>query len=191
MLNKMLRKFLLFFAASVLAFAQGQAVNQVSGPPPSSWVSQLSYNGSNQITYVCSAPALVSQTVFYVSSSTLTNVVVSSNTGTITFANPGTAYLWVGQQITLAGSATTALNATYKVLTVSGATATITTSGVSNGTYADSTLTLTTTGPMLNAAVWSIQALTYASGNLSGTYWAGPPSTVPAQGLKCSSQGSY
>ncbi len=185
-----MRKLLLSLALSAVAlFAQAQAINQVSGPPPFSWVSLLFYNGSNQLTSACYAPASTTLTTWSTADSSLTNIAVSSNTGTITFGS--TAQVWVGMQVTVAGSATTALNATYKVLTVSGSTATITTSGVSNGTYNDATLNITTRAPVLNAAVWSIQELTYVSSNLSNVYWAGTPNGQTVPQVACSNRANY
>lgn len=182
---------LLLTALAGACFAQG-AVNQVSAPPPDNYVQQLFYDGSNNLIYACRAVAYQPLTTFYKSSATLTNIVVTTNgvsSGVITFSS--TSYLWVGAQITVAGSATAALNGTYKVTAVSGSTATITTVGVSDATYTDATLTVSTRAPLLNAAVWAIQALTYdGSNNLTGTYWTGTPSpTVPM--LACSARASY
>jgi hypothetical protein len=174
-------------AAPLFSQGQGQAVNQVGGSPPNSVVQQLFYSGSNLI-YVCNAPAYSKLSTFYISSGTLTNVVVSGGTGTITFSS--TSYLWQGAQITLAGSATTALNGTYKVTAVSGSTATITTSAA-NGTYTDATLTLSTRAPLLNDHVWAIQEFVYASSVLTGTYWAGTPSVTPSSGLQCSNGANF
>lgn len=171
------------------AFAQAQSVNQTSAPPPVPFVNLYFYNGSSQIQYICSAQALQPVSTFYKSSTTLTNIVVSSNTGTITFSS--TSYLWVGQQIVVAGSATTALNGTYPVLTVSGSTATITTSGVSNATYTDAGLTVSTTGPLLNSPVWAINIFNYASTNLATSYWAGTPAATVPQGIACSNRAQY
>jgi hypothetical protein len=185
----MLRLILLsLITMPLMAQGQGQAVNQVGGSPPNSTVQQFFYSGSN-LTYACSAPAVTAVSVFYVASGTLTNVVVATGTGTINF--PATAQLWPGMQITLAGSATTALNATYKVTAVSGSTATITTTGVANGTYADTSLTLSTVAPLLNENAWAIQVFIYAGSTLTGSYWAGTPSVTPSSGLACSNRANY
>lgn len=178
----------LLVVGSGLGWGQG-AVNQVSAPPPDNYVNQLYYDGSNNLTYVCRAAAIQPLTTWYKSSTTLTSIVVLTNVGTINFSS--TSYLWVGAQITVAGSTTSALNGTYKVTAVSGSTATITTSGVSNATYNNAALTVSTRAPLLNSAVWAIQALTYDGSNLlTGVYWAGTPSpTVPL--LACSSRASY
>jgi hypothetical protein len=182
-----MRRLLLFFALAAGAFAQGQAVNQVGGPTPDSWVANMTYSGSN-LSYVCWARALQPVTTFYESSSTLTNIVVSTGTATITFSS--TSYLWIGAQITVAGSTTTALNGTYKVTGVASSTATFTTAA-GDATYNNAALTVSTTAPLLNAAVWSIQELVYSSSNVVGVYWAGTPSIVPSQGLACSNGGNY
>lgn len=184
-----MKRVFLFLTACACAFGQGQAINQTSGPPPFDWVTLLYYNGSNQIIYSCYAPAIVTPTTFYVSSGTLTNVVVASNVGTANFS--ATAQFWIGQRVTVAGSTTVALNAQYRVATVSGTTITFTTSGVSDGTYATGALTLSTNGPLLNAALWSIQALTYASGNVSTVFWAGTPGITVPQNVACSNRANY
>ena len=177
--------FVLILAA--LAFGQG-SVNQISGPPPDNRVSQFFYSGTN-LQYICSAAALQQPTTFTVAAKTLTNIVVSTNAGTITFGS--TSYLWPGATITVSGSATAALNATYKVTAVSGSTASITTSGVGDATYADAALVITTSAPLLNKAVWAIQVLTYTTSTLTGSYWAGGPYAPVPQGLACSSRAAY
>lgn len=185
-----LRKLLLFALSVSSAFAQGQAVNQVQGPPPTAWVGQDFYNGSNQIIYICYSPAYAALTTYSVASSTLTSIAVATNVGTVTLS--ATAQFWVGSRLVVSGSTTSALNGTYKVTAVSGSTVTITTSGVADATYNTAALVITTNAPLLNAPVWSIQAFTYAAGYLSGSYWGGNPTgiTVP-QGLACSARASY
>ncbi len=180
-------------AALLGAFAlfgqQGSSVNQVQGPTNNNGVSLYYYNGSNQITYICWAPSNVTPTTYTIGATPgFTQIVVAANVGTITFST--TAYLWVGQSITVAGFATTALNGTYIVTAVSGSTATITTSGVSNATYNDSGATITTSGPVLNAAVWNVQVFTYSGGYLATSYYAGG-GTAPSQGKLCSARATY
>ncbi len=178
------------FAASLWGQGQGQAVNQVSGPPPFNGVSLYFYNGSNQVIYICNAPSLIfPATTYYKSSSTLTNIVVLTNVATMNLS--ATAQFWVGQQFTVAGSATTALNGTYKATAVSGSTVTFTTAGVADATYTDATLTVSTSAPLLNALVWSIQAFSYASTNLATNYFGGNPSVSVPQGLACSNRANY
>lgn len=177
--------FLLVFAAA--AFSQSQATNQVGGPPPNNYVSVFDISSTPQ--YVCQAQAVQPVTTFPLGG-TLTNIVVSSNVGTITFTS--TSYLWVGAQITVTGATVaTALNATYKVTGVSGSTATITTAGVANATYTDAGMMVATNAPLLNNPVWAIQITQYTSGSPSDQYWAGTPSPVPPMNLKCSSRASY
>jgi len=147
------------------------------------------YNGSSQITHICAANALQPTTTYTIGALPgMTNVVVATNVGTITLGT--TAYLWVGQRITLAGFVTTALNATYTVSAVSGSTATITTSGVADGTYNTSGATLSTTGPVLNNSVWSIQIFTYSSTLLATSYFAAGGVT-PSNQLACSNRANY
>ena len=177
----------LLLAAPLLA-QNGQSVNQVSGSPNNSVVQQLFYSGSN-LTYVCYAPALTPLTTFYKSSSTLTNIVVTTGSAVATFSS--TSFLWVGAQVTVAGSATALVNGTYKITAVSGSTATFTTTAA-DGTYTDAGLTLSTTAPLLNEATWAINVLVYNGSNaLIGTYWAGTPSGTPANGLRCSNRTNY
>jgi hypothetical protein len=183
----MLKLVILALLAGPMFGQNGQMVNQVSGSPPNSVVQQLQYSGST-LEAVCYGPALNPLTTFYKSSSTLTNIAVSTGTATITFSS--TSYLWQGAQITVAGSATTALNGSYRVTAVSGSTATFTTAAV-DGTYTDAGLTVSTTAPLLNAKVWAIQILVYSGANLINTYWAGVPSVTPANGLICSNWASY
>ncbi len=171
-------------------YGQGSAVNQTQGPAPSAWVTLLYYNGSNQITYVCAAPASAPTTVYAIGATPgLTSIVVATNVGTINL--PATAQWWVGQKITVAGSTTSALNGSYILSAVSGTTGTIATSGVADATYNNATMTISTTGPTLDALRWSIQVLTYASGNLATTYWANSVSTGVNNQLACSSRTSY
>lgn len=172
-------------------FAQGQSVNQVQGPPPQAWVSQFYYNGSNQVTYICTAQQSAPLTTFAIAGTpALTNIVVATDVGTITFG--ASAQFWVGQQLTVAASTTAALNGTYKVQTVIGSTVTITTAGVADATYNNAAMTVSTVEPLLNASLWSIQVFNYPTANLGTSYWGGLPqgSTVP-QGLACSNRGNY
>lgn len=183
-------------ALCVSAFAQqGSPVNQVNGVPPNSGV-YLYYYGSNgasasQVSYICFAPQLTSQPTVYTIGATpgLVSIAVSSNTATATFS--ATAQLWVGQQVTVVASGTTALNGTYKILTVSGSTATFTTSGVSDATYSVAGTTLSTSNPVLNANVWAIQVFTYVSTNLTGSYYAGAANTSVPNQLACSNRANY
>lgn len=184
-----MRPLLAGLCLAALSFGQG-IVNQTAAPPPDNYVQQFFYSGSNVI-YECRAPALEPPVTFYVSSSTLTSIAVASNVGTVTF--PATTfYGWVGMTITVAGSATTALNKTYVVSAVTPTTATIATSGVSDGTYNDTTLTVSSRSPLLNSAVWAIHAFKYdGSSNLIGSFWEGTPGTALPQGLACTNRTNY
>ena len=178
----------LIIAAS-FCWGQGQAVNQMDGPTPNNQVGLFFYDGSSRLIYACYAPAFGPLTTYARADSSLTNIVVLTNAGTINLNT--TAQLWVGQQITVSGSATVALNATYKVTAVSGSTATITTSGVGNATYTDAALKITTNAPVLNGAVWAIRALNYVTAGLATSYWAGAPSVNVPNGLLCSNRANY
>lgn len=183
---------------SGLLFGQAQAVNQVTGPPPFNWPGLFFYTGSNLI-YACYAPGLSSVPfVWSVADTSLVNVIVAANVGTVTFG--GTNQTWPGMQIVISGSTTPALNGTYKVTGpvlsatsgVSGTTATIATSGVADATYTNAALVITTFVPPLNARAWAIQALSYSGSNLQAAYWAGLPSgPTVAQGLQCSNRAAY
>lgn len=175
--------------AASLFGQSGNPVNQVAGPTPNNVVSLYYYNASNQIQYLCTAAAQQPPTTYTIGASpSFTQIVVATNVGTITFG--ATAAVWVGQRVTVAGMATSALNATYVITGVSGSTATITTSGVADGTYNTSGATISTTGPVLGASVWSIQVFTYSGGYLATNYYAGGGTTPQGQ-LACSSRASY
>lgn len=184
----MKKVFLLLASLCVAAFGQtGQPVNQVLGPTTNSGVYLYFYNGSNLVTSICFANAQQPASI-YVIGTGLTNVSVTTNVGTVNFA--ATAQLWVGQQITLAGFATTALNGAYRVSAVSGSTATITTSGVGDATYNTAGASLATTGPILSANVWNLQLFTYSGSNLATSYYAGG-GIAPTMQLACSNRANY
>lgn len=152
-------------------------------------VLQAYQDGSGNTTDICYASVPQPVTTFFKSSSTLTQIVVSANVGTITFST--TSYLWIGATVVVAGSTTAALNGSYKVTAVSGSTATITTSGVSNGTYNNAALVVSTQSPLLNALVWAIQKLTYTGTTFTGSYWAGGLVPSVPHGLACSNRANY
>lgn len=165
-----------------------QSVNQVTAPAPDANVNLYFYSSGNLI-YTCTAPqnSPSSGNRWSVALSNLTNISVSSNVGTVNLV--ANAQFWVGQTIAVTGSATSALNATYKITAVSGMTATITTSGVSDGTYTDPVIT--TNNPVLNQAVWAIKALAYNGTNqLISAYWANSAAS-PNLGLACSNRANY
>ena len=169
------------------AFGQSQSVNQINGPAPNSPVYLYFYSGT-AVTYICYAAAQQRSTVFTIGATpALTNIVVTSNSGVITFG--ATAQLWVGQQITTSGFATSAVNGTFKVTAVSGSTATISVT-VADGTYDTSGAKLSTTGPVLDANVWNIQAFSYVSSLLTTSYYAGG-GIGPNNQLACSNRANY
>lgn len=184
-------KKLLLLLLPVVVLAQGQAVNQSAAPPPDNYVSYYGYTGTTLI-YECRAQAQQPQgqsgAYWSVASSTVTNIVVASNVGTITFSS--TTYLWVGATLTITGSTTTALNGTYTITGTSGSTATIATSGVSDGTYTTG-ITISTRSPLLNAAVWAIAEYKYVSSNLVNRYWAGTPGPTISMKLACTNAANY
>ena len=174
---------------SAPAFAQCTVGSQSPAAPQQNCAVTMYYSGSDLI-YVCSANAFQPVTTFYKSSTTLTSIVVATNVGTINFSS--TSYLWIGAQVTVAGSTTSALNGTYKITAVSGSAATIATSGVSDATYNNAALTVSTQAPLLNSPVWAIQALTYdGSHNTTGVYWAGQTSVSIPHSLACSNRANY
>lgn len=188
-----MKRLLIGFALVGVLWGQGQAVNQVDGPPPFAFVRAFFYNAASppQVTYICYAPQFAPITVFAISGvPALTSIAVSTNVGTITFG--ATAQLWAGQQVTVAGSTTALLNGTYKVQTVSGSTVTITTVGVSDGTYNNAAMTVSTNEPLVTALVWSIQVFNYPGANLGTSYFGGNPqgNTVPS-GLACSARSTW
>ncbi len=167
--------------------AEGQPSACVTGSRDAC-VSLDFYTGAN-LTAICSAPQSSPSNAnrWSVALANLTNISVTTNVGTVNLT--GTAQWWVGMTITVTGSATSALNKSYKVTAVSGSTATITTSGVSDGTYTDPVIT--TTNPVLDQKVWGIQIFTYdGSNNLTGSYWASSGINVNFS-LACSSRATF
>lgn len=200
MIYKMRKLICLLLLASGHGFGQpAQSVNQVLGPPPLNWVS-LYYcgtgmtacaTGNTNVTAICMAPAVTSAPTVYAIGGTpsLTNIVVSTNVGTITFG--AAAQFWVGQRLTVTGSTTALLNGTYRVNTVSGSTVTITTVGVADATYNNAAMTVSTSAPLLNALLWSIQIFTYTNSSVNAAYFAGAASFQINQGLACSARTTY
>lgn len=185
-------------AMASAALGQGTAVNQSLGPPPTNWVTlywcgtgmTACASGNTQVSAICAAPALAPTTTYAIGSTPgLTNIVVSTNVGTITFAT--TAQVWVGMRVTVAGSTTAALNGTYRVNTVSGSTATITTSGVADATYNNAAMTVATSGPILGASTWSILLLPFTDTSVNASYYAGGATVGVPSALACSSRTSY
>lgn len=168
---------------SCAAFAQQQGTPVTTTNYPHDAPSLfLDYDGNGNDIYNCYAKpvqnyiaitgnSLTQQFQWTFAASTLTNIIVSANVGT---ATTSTAHgLQVGNLVTVGGSATTALNASYYVQTVPSITTfTITTTGVGNATYTTG-LVVGTQAPLLTQPIWSIQKLTYNGSNkLTNTQWA-------------------
>lgn len=181
-----MRKFILA-ALLLLAPLQAQTIDSCQKEKNCTLVKRFFNDANSNLKYICTALQRAAVTTSYsVTGSTLTNIVVASNVGTITF--PSTFQGYDGMLITVSGSATTALNGTYVITsTPTSTTALITTSGVSNGTYNDSTLTITTTFPLLNALAWKIDVNDYNGGSVL----AGLHQATLQQNLACSSRTSY
>ena len=168
-------------AGFLLSFIGPRLWAQPSAPPmrtslfPADSPSQfLDYNASGKTSYICYASPAAATSSFSLGAG-LTNIVVSSNVATLTTtANHG---LVQGYTITVSGSATSALNGTYRLITATGTTGTFNTAGVGDATYTDATIS--TTAPLLTNPIWSIQSLQYdaSSGNLISVQWANGSST--------------
>jgi len=140
-------------------------------------------DGSNNYEYECVANATVGTTRFGRAGSTsgpplpggtittLTSIVVSSNTATANITAHG---LRVGARITVSGATVDEdLNASYLIATVPGANSfTFTTANVSNATYNEATLVLSTTVPRSNANVWAVLKRFYTAAYLDREAWA-------------------
>lgn len=142
-------------------------VNVSAGPPPApSWSSLYDYDGSGNIIYIGQAQTF-QQTANVISRSatTLTNIVVSSNTATVTCASACGA--WPKMRVTITGATVdTDLNATYTILTTpSSTTYTFTTANVGNATYTESTLAISTNNPLTTQEVWTVEVLSYNVSN--------------------------
>lgn len=120
------------------------------------------YDGSNNLEYVCRTPYPATKSTFSIAASTLTSIVVSSNTGTVTIPSHG---LVVGNAITVTGTTgDTDLNSTWIVQTVTNANVfTITTANVSDATYNNAAMVVTTNAPRSSAPIWQITKYSYTS----------------------------
>jgi hypothetical protein len=156
--------------AAALSAQEGAVVNPTIGPPPVAYTELNYYSGANQI-YQCRARSTQQPYTASVLAGTMTNIVVLTNVGTVTWVNHGLA---VNNRITVAGTVVdTDLNTSYNVVGVTSADVfTITTASVGNATYTTG-LTITTTAPRNTAAIWSVQASTYSGANLAAVQWAG------------------
>lgn len=145
---------LVLCAASLCA--QGNPVNQTQAPPPDAWTQLLFYDGSNNLIYSCKAKSIQPSFSWTRTATTLTDITVAANVGTVTTS---TAHgLAVGNLVTVTGATIdTDLNGTYYIQTVGSTTTfTITTANVGNATYNESTLTVSTTAPRSSAPQWDI-----------------------------------
>lgn len=137
----------LLVIATFSALAEGPVVNQSAGPPPTAYTTLYSYDGSDNLEYICKAkPNQPTATfgevavTFARSDSTLTNITDSSNTSTATTA--AAHYFAAGATVVVSGATVDAdLNGTYTILTVpSNVTFTFTTADVSDAAYVESSL---------------------------------------------------
>ena len=140
------------------------AVNDSQGPPKNAYTALFFYSGSN-LQYVCYAKSTQLPFTF---TAAQVSIAVSSNVATVTTTvNHGLQTL---NQVTVSGSATSALNGTYQITQTGATTFTFTTSGVSNGTYTDAAIT--TTAPRSSAAEWAIQQFQNGSNGITLIQWA-------------------
>lgn len=183
-----MKTIILIFASASCVFSQGAPVNQSAGPPPAPVVKQFFKDANSNLQYVCIADQRQATTTQRISNSTLTNIVVLTNVGTVTTAAPHGLY--VKAQVTTGGATVVpALNGVYAIATVpSTTTYTIATVAVADGTYVDAGLVISTTNPLLGAARWAIQVLTYDALNfLTGSFWANGTGYL----LACTDRVSY
>lgn len=188
-------------ALSLCACAFGQTIVRTSDRPAPEGTEELYfYDGSSNLEYLCTTDTPSLTSVFGVTASSsnqprssiafvnITNIVVLTNTATVTFS--GAHGLGVGHRIVVAGATVdTDLNGTYTVATVgSSTTLTFTTASVANATYTDATLTITTTAPRTNSTVWSIRKYAYTSTTLNRARWL---YGTPANTLACDSRTGY
>lgn len=170
---------MLLSAVALFAQQKGTPVT-VTNYPTDQPSKVLDYDGSGNLIYVgFAAPAgpwngnRVPITFSWTfAASTLTSIVVATNVGT---ATTSTAHgLRIGDPVVVTGSATTALNATYRVATTPSATTlTFTTSGVGDATYTTG-LVMTTGAPRTTVSIWSILCMNYNTSNLLvDVHWVG------------------
>ncbi len=166
-LSLLLSLYLITILFSFRGIAQdGQAVNDSAGPPYVAYSSLYFYDGSGNVIYSCQARSQQPSFPWTRVASTLTSIVVSSNTGTVTTS---TAHgLAIGNKVTVTGATVaSALNGTYVIQTVGSTTTfTITTAAVADGTYNETTLAISTTAPRSSAPVWDIIKYIYNGSGL-------------------------
>lgn len=175
----------LLFALPLLAQPTGAPVS-VSAYPSSQPTILKAYDGGtppNPIYVGYAAPfqnytritgnSITSAFRWTKAATTLTNIVVATNVGTVTTS---TAHgLTVGNPVTVSGATVdTDLNATYYVQTVGSTTTfTITTASVADATYTDATLVLSTNAPLTTQPIWAINKKTYSTNSQIADQWAG------------------
>jgi hypothetical protein len=179
---------LISIATTATVTAQTGSASVSLGTPNSPEVKRFFYDGSDNLKYVCVGLQKSGATTLKRSDSTLTNIVVSSNTATVTSA--ADHYLYPGVRITISGATVdTDLNGSYTILTSAASTTfTFTTASVADATYNEAGLVITTTFPKLNALKWAIQVYTYLSTALTGSHWA---ESAVSYNMKCSDRASY
>jgi hypothetical protein len=160
---------LIVFVALALAQKTGSPVVDVLYPYDQPTI-LYDYGGGTDLIYQGYASSKQPSFTWTKAGNTLTQIVVATNVGTVTTA---TAHgLAINNAVTVSGSTTGALNATYKIATVpSTTTFTIATSGVSDATYNNALMTMTSTAPRNTAAIWSIKCMTYVSAKVTSQQW--------------------
>jgi hypothetical protein len=155
--------------AIAAAMLFGQTVPQPSEKPGQDTV--LNFFTGSLLDYSCYASPQQPAYSFLRSNSTITNIIVSTNTATATMPNHG---LHVGNRLVITGATVDIdLNGTYLVLTVADAnTLTFTTAGVANATYTDATLAVTTRDTRSSAAIWTVMQILYTSSNPTVIRWS-------------------
>ena len=153
----------------LIAAAQSGDVTISPLPPRIQAVTVLDYDGSGNLIYrgTAQTPTTYASTLQRATCAsshcqTFTNIVVLTNTGTVTATSHG---LLVGNEVTISGATVdTDLNGTYYVQTVADAnTFTITTASVADATYTESTLVISTRAPKTNDPLWTIQKISYTT----------------------------
>lgn len=158
-------------------------------PPVRGITTKFLYDGSSRLEYVCKANSLQAPYSWTYAAGGITNIVVSSNVGTVT---TGTAHgLEAGHKVTVTGSTQDPdLNAEYVVATVpTSTTFTIATSAVANGTYTTG-LVITGSAPRMNRPVWSISKLEYDGAATVPTAQKMVEGTT-AKGYVCDNRSAY
>jgi hypothetical protein len=158
---------------TLLALAAASLFGQTV-PPPSEKPGQdtvLNFFTGSLLDYSCYASPQQPAYSYLRTNSTLTNIVVSTNTATMTAPNHG---LQVGNRIVVSGATVDIdLNGTYLVLTTADAnTLTFTTASVANATYNESTLAVTTRSVRSSAAIWLVMRISYVSSNPVRIQWS-------------------